>query len=335
MYDEHIALLGSTRIYAKYSFSSILVTVILGTLCVVYLAIYALSHNPRSPYVAELEYMTIGNDGKRIKCRFDKDAYPDHNIKLSIVVPSYNETARIRSMLSEAVQHLQNNYPNQWEIIVVDDGSSDGTSDYCLKLSHEVFKLKPHCLKVLKLLKNRGKGGAVKQGMLHSMGRYVLFADADGASEFADIERLLKSVQRSEQGAKPAIALGSRAHMVNTEAVIKRSLLRNCLMYGFHTLVFMFGIRSVKDTQCGFKLFNRKAVDLIFPFLHTEGWIFDVEVLILAFNKSIVVEEIQISWHEVDGSKMALAIDSLKMAKDLIIIRMAYVLGIYSPDRIC
>ncbi|CCF58719.1 hypothetical protein KAFR_0F01230 [Kazachstania africana CBS 2517] len=304
----------------------------------VYLIVYLLSHSPRQPCPEELEFTTI-DDNKRQFIRKKLPSRSEDDIILSVVVPSYNETSRILSMLKDAINFLEAEMPSKWEIVVVDDGSSDGTSDFVLKLSRDHFNLKSGQLRVIKFVHNRGKGGAVKQGLLHIRGKYGLFADADGASKFSDVKKLIENIENMEvddEGKKfPAMALGSRAHMVNTEAVIKRSFVRNCLMYGFHALVFIFGIRSIKDTQCGFKLFNRDAINDIFPYLHTEGWIFDVEILLLGLKKNIKYREIPISWHEVGGSKMDLAIDSLKMAKDLVIIRMAYILGIYKPYRKC
>lgn len=318
-------------------FHIFLSTALIAKLVSIYLLIVLFSHTPRKPHPEELEYTTI--DDKDGVERHKLPTAREDDIELSVVVPSYNETARILIMLKDAIKYLQENMNNKWEIIVVDDGSQDGTSEYCLKISREEFNLKPGQLRVVKLIQNRGKGGAVRQGMLHIRGKYGLFADADGASKFNDVDKLISQIKEMEKDDKdsekkiPAVALGSRAHMVNTEAVIKRSLLRNILMYGFHGLVYVFGIRSIKDTQCGFKLFNRESIDLIFPFLHTEGWIFDVEILILAIKKKIPIREIPISWHEVGGSKMDLKIDSLMMAKDLVIIRLAYMLGIYKPTR--
>ncbi|XBW34764.1 hypothetical protein QEN19_000331 [Hanseniaspora menglaensis] len=123
--------------------------------------------------------------------------------------------------------------------------------------------------------------------------------------------------------------------MVDSDSVVKRSFIRNLLMYGLHSLVYVFGIRDIKDTQCGFKLFNRRSMNLIFPFMRTERWIFDVEILILALRKSCEIHEVPINWHEVDGSKVDLATDSIKMAIDLVVIRLAYMFGIYRDDIAC
>lgn len=325
------------------NFRTLVTSLIIIALVSVYTIIKLLSHTPRPPYAEELEYLTTDKHGKALKAKLPEVTENlDRNIDdilISVVVPSYNETGRILVMLTEAINYLRSTMPDRWEIIIVDDGSKDGTTDYCLKLSHEHFKLSPGQLRVIKFVKNRGKGGAVRQGLLHVRGRYALFADADGASEFSDVANLLKSIKKLEdekdQPYSAAVAIGSRAHMVNTDAVVKRSFIRNLLMYGLHTLVFVFGIRSIKDTQCGFKLFNRRAIIEIFPYVHTEGWIFDVEILMLAIRKSIPIAEVPISWHEVGGSKMDLARDSINMAKDLVVIRMAYILGIYKDNKCC
>lgn len=243
-------------------------------------------------------------------------------------------------MLQETISYLKNQTENiklqsSFEILIIDDGSIDNTSNYAIELANE-FKLKPHLLRVIKFEKNRGKGGAVTHGMQCARGLYIIFADADGASKFSDISKLLKSIQKLDNNKpleNPAVAIGSRAHMVNTDAVVKRAFIRNLLMYGLHTLVYIFGIRDIKDTQCGFKLFNRAAVRLIFPNMHTEGWIFDVELLILVNRQHIPLVEIPINWHEVDGSKMVLARDSINMAIDLVVTRMAYILGIYKEKQ--
>jgi dolichyl-phosphate beta-glucosyltransferase len=227
-------------------------------------------------------------------------------------------------MLDECIPELDREFGSSWEILLVDDGSTDGTAEFALKWARE-HKLRAGAMRICRLAKNRGKGGAVTHGMKHFRGRLAIFADADGASKFADVQKLKAALgDRCD-----ALSVGSRAHMVKTDAVVKRSFIRNFLMYGLHTLLYLFGIRTIADTQCGFKLFTRDAAQMIFPYMHTEGWIFDVEILIIAFKKGIAVAEVPISWHEVAGSKIDLATDSVKMAVDLVVMRFAYWLGIY------
>ncbi len=232
-------------------------------------------------------------------------------------------------MLEDAISYLRTTYDTKFEILIVDDGSKDGTAEYALDLAFNYFELYPGQLRVVKLVKNRGKGGAVTHGIQHVRGKYAVFADADGASQFSDVSKLIKAAEGING---PAVAVGSRAHMVNSDAVVKRSFIRNFLMYSLHTLVFVFGIRDIKDTQCGFKLFNKEAIVEIFPYMHTEGWIFDVEILIIALRKQIPIKEVAISWHEVDGSKVDLAKDSINMAIDLVVTRLAYIFGIYKDN---
>lgn len=301
------------------------------------------------------------------KSRSKSIALENDIIELSLIVPCYNETERLHLLLEDAIPVLNLLYPTttdnqnntqtttksttpKWELLLVDDGSSDGTAEYAVKWAAEQHTsgklyLPPGTLRVVKLEKNRGKGGAVAHGMMHFRGKYAIFADADGASKSDDIRRLLTSISKkvlnntnasdllsTENTAwqYPVVAIGSRAHMVKTDAVVNRSFIRNFLMYGLHALVFIFGIRTIGDTQCGFKMFTRSAALSIFPYMHTEGWIFDVEILIIAMRNLIPVLEVPISWHEVAGSKVELARDSIKMAIDLVVMRLAFILGVYS-----
>lgn len=247
-------------------------------------------------------------------------------------MPCFNETKRLKLFLDDALPVLNGMVDKTWELLLVDDGSTDGTAEYAIAWARKQ-NLTPGTLRVCRLEKNRGKGGAVAHGMRHFRGYYAIFADADGASRFADIARLIAAVD-AKPAHSPVVAIGSRAHMVKTDAVVNRSFIRNFLMYGLHALVYIFGIRSIGDTQCGFKMFTRPAANLIFPYMHTEGWIFDVEILIIALRKQIPVLEVPISWHEVEGSKVELARDSIKMAIDLVVMRLAYIIGVYSDTKL-
>lgn len=124
-----------------------------------------------------------------------------------------------------------------------------------------------------------------------------------------------------------AVVVGSRAHLVKTEAVVKRSFIRNVLMYGLHTILRVVGVGHIRDTQCGFKLFSRRAAQQIFPYQHLATWIFDVELLLLAKELGMPVAEVPIEWHEVSGSKLHVLADSLQMLRDLVILRANLLLG--------
>ncbi|KZT07174.1 glycosyltransferase family 2 protein [Laetiporus sulphureus 93-53] len=248
------------------------------------------------------------------------------SVDLTVVVPAYNETARMPGMLEAAIAHLASPamQTRTYELVIVDDGSTDETAELALKhaAAHPEVEIR-----VVKLEKNAGKGGAVRHGMLHGRGRRLLFVDADGASRFEDLELLWKEMDRIAPQEEAAMVVGSRAHLEKTEAVVKRSFLRNVLMYGLHTILRIVGVGHVRDTQCGFKLFSRAAAQRIFPSQHLPTWIFDVELLLLAKQLRMPVGEVPIEWHEVSGSKLNVMTDSLQMLRDLLVLRANHLLG--------
>ncbi|KAI8137838.1 nucleotide-diphospho-sugar transferase [Fennellomyces sp. T-0311] len=235
-------------------------------------------------------------------------------------------------MLTETVEFLQQRKQQDksftYEIIIVDDGSRDHTIQVALDFAK---KNKDADIRVLALEKNRGKGGAVTQGMLAARGERCLMVDADGATRFSDLPKLESAVDKVEKEGH-GIAVGSRSHLVSTEAVVKRSFIRNFLMRCFHSLVYLLGIRGIEDTQCGFKLFTRKSAQLVFPNMHVERWIFDIECLMIAQLQRIPIQEVQVNWHEIDGSKINLMMDSIQMARDLLLIRLNYIFGLWTVD---
>lgn len=246
--------------------------------------------------------------------------------------------------------------PNRgWEILLIDDGSKDATLETAFDFArtHQLpsrprrlsgpwthraehaVNIPAGSIRVVSLVKNRGKGGAVTHGMRHVRGQYVVFADADGASKFDDLSKLVTACEKVEDAEGRGIAIGSRAHLVGSEAVVKRSKLRNFLMHSFHLLLkWMTPPRTaaIRDTQCGFKLFSRPSLPYIIPYMHNEGWIFDVEMLMLAEFAGIPVVEVPIGWREVLGSKLNVIWDSLGMAYGLALLRLCWGLGIYRRD---
>lgn len=185
---------------------------------------------------------------------------------------------------------------------------------------------------MVSLSPNRGKGGAVTHGMRHARGQYVVFADADGASDIADLGKLVSACQEAEDERGRAVAVGSRAHLVGSDAVVKRSKLRNFLMHSFHLLLKLMtppATARVRDTQCGFKLFSRPTLPHIIPHMHMDGWIFDVEMLMLAEFAGIPVVEVPVGWREVVGSKLNVVKDSIGMAWGLALLRLCWGVGIY------
>ncbi|KAI1176631.1 glycosyltransferase family 2 protein [Nemania sp. FL0916] len=234
-----------------------------------------------------------------------------------------------------------------YEILLVNDGSRDGTVDVALQFAREHGL--HDILRVVTLEKNRGKGGSVTHGLRHVRGAYAIFADADGATRFSGLGNLIEGCEDVVDGANRGVAIGSRSHLVGSETVVKRSALRNLLMRCFHLVLTILtppATSRIRDTQCGFKLFSRAALPHIVPYMHAEGWIFDIEMLMLAesapavpvlgsggavigSSPGIKVAEIPVDWHEVDGSKVNIVKDSIKMALGLAVLRASWMLGVY------
>lgn len=255
-------------------------------------------------------------------------------VELTVVIPAYKEEKRLHLGVDAMIPFLKQRQAKDprrtWEIIIVDDGSSDRTCEVALDYvaSHGTDNVR-----LLSLKLNRGKGGAVKRGMMVSRGKYILMADADGATQFSDIEQLEQRLQAIEKD-QFGVAVGSRAHLEDQDVVRKRSLLRNILMWGFHFLVaFIGGIRGIRDTQCGFKLFTRDAARVLFSNLHVERWCFDVELLFLAAKFQIPVTEVAVNWQEIDGSKLDTFWSTFQMLRDLLRIRLCYTFGIWRASK--
>lgn len=168
--------------------------------------------------------------------------------------------------------------------------------------------------------------------MQRARGKYLLFVDADGATHFPDLDKLLLAMRELCGDANwktEAIAIGSRAHLED-EAIASRSFFRTVLMYGFHTLVWLFAVRRIRDTQCGFKLFTRSAARHLFALMHVERWAFDVELLYLAQYWRMPIAEISVRWTEIDGSKVTPIWSWLEMGCDLFLIWFRYTIGAWS-----
>jgi dolichyl-phosphate beta-glucosyltransferase len=259
----------------------------------------------------------------------------DDLLDLSIIIPAYNEEKRLPSTLKSIHTYMEQRvtWTSSYEILVVDDGSHDDTSLLVFKYAQ---KSRSTDIRLLKLFRNRGKGGAIARGMLVARGRLLLMADADNATRFSEIENLL-SVFRMTDGFPSVmnenkVVIGSRAHLAHTEAVVKRSWIRNLLMKCFHSLVYLLGVKGIGDTQCGFKLFTRRSARILFSQIHVEGWIFDIEILFLAQRLKMEITEIPVGWMEVNGSKVNLIRDSIRMAFDLCILRLNYWSGVWLVD---
>ncbi|KAF4316491.1 hypothetical protein BBO99_00007459 [Phytophthora kernoviae] len=251
-------------------------------------------------------------------------------VSLTVVMPAYNEDQRILVTIKDTVTFLEEKKRKDasfsYEILVVDDCSVDNTVDVVMRevKTHSVEKIR-----LLKLQKNHGKGGAIRKGVMRARGEHVLFADADNATEIRDYDKLAQVMDQAQEGGKAGVVVcGSRAHL-EEQAIAKRNPLRNLLMHGFHLIVSTLCIKNVRDTQCGFKLFDRTAARVLFPPMHIERWAFDVELLYLAASTKMTIKEVAVKWTEVPGSKLSVISASLSMLREIVLIRLCYTLGVW------
>jgi dolichyl-phosphate beta-glucosyltransferase len=167
------------------------------------------------PSEQDKKYKSRTSKGKALSL---PSVHDEPQVDLSVVVPAYNETERMPTMLKATLTHLASAVcpAKTHEVIIVDDGSKDNTSELALKFAREN---PAHDIRVVTLHRNLGKGGAVRHGMLHARGRRLLMVDADGASRFEDVDLLWAALDGME--GVDGIAIGSRAHLVKTEAVVK------------------------------------------------------------------------------------------------------------------
>ncbi|KAK9902701.1 hypothetical protein WJX75_003242 [Coccomyxa subellipsoidea] len=293
--------------------------VVLLTLLIRFLAIWFTRHEQEANKVLE-RFFESPTSLQKIPV---PSVFSEATKSLTIVIPAYNEDARLPSTLDETFRYLQKRRDRQgpnftYEVIVVDDGSMDATVrrafDYVRK--HGV-----DAMRVLQLPRNFGKGYAVKAGMLVGRGEQLLFMDADGATRVSDVEKLetaLTSVsgKGTKEGAGPpvkkvdgaggaAVAVGSRAHL-EAVAISRRAWYRNFLMHGFHFVVLLVAGGAVKDTQCGFKLFTRRAARALYSNQRLQRWCFDVELIFLAQRLGIPIVETSVNWTEIPGSKVSM-----------------------------
>jgi dolichyl-phosphate beta-glucosyltransferase len=239
-------------------------------------------------------------------------------IELSVVIPAFNEERRLPATLVDLVDHLAGLH-RTYEIVVVDDGSTDGTSDVVRKFE----RLAPS-IRLIRLPRNSGKGYAVRVGILSCRGERVLFADADGSTPIAELARLERAL---DEGAD--IAFGSRAlqsHETRVESVFHRKLLGRA----FNTWIKALLLPGVLDTQCGFKLFNHRVAQFLFERQRSSRFSFDFEILYLARRSGLRMSEVPVNWVNQPGSKVRVVRDGIAMLRDAVRFRMIH--GGVTPD---
>lgn len=236
---------------------------------------------------------------------------------LSVVVPAYNERGRLRKTLEAMRDYLDGRSLN-YEIIVVDDGSRDGTSALVQELREPIPQLR-----LISTTRNHGKGYAVRAGVMSSRGDYILFADADGASLFPEVEKLEAALAEGCH-----VAIGSRRSK-GPVGVPRKWTLRSPVTAVFNWLVSALVMGGIRDTQCGFKMFPRHVALDLFQSQNIDGFSFDVEILCISRLRGYRIAEVPIHWQAVPGSKVGLVRDGPRMIRDLFRIRAQARRGLY------
>ena len=231
------------------------------------------------------------------------------DITYSIVIPAYNEGERLGATLEKVVAYVRSQGWNA-EVIVVNDGSRDNTADLVRE-----FAAKDPMLRLVENPGNRGKGYAVRNGMLNARGEIVVFSDADLSSPIEEMPKLLAAL-----AAGADIAIGSRWLQADLQTQ-RQSLHRQLFGRIFNGLNRMILGLKYKDTQCGFKAFTRRAAQKILPLQRIERWGFDPEILFLARKFGFRVAEIPVRWGHVGGTRINPVIDGARMFQEMVRIR--------------
>lgn len=212
-------------------------------------------------------------------------------MKVSLVIPAFNEEQRLVPFLESILKFKQRHPSDIYEVLVIDDGSTDATID---KVQN--FKLRFPALKLLRHQTNRGKGAAVQTGVLAAKGDYVVFTDADGATPIAELTKMIESLRLTP------VAVGNR--WMKGAKTERHSFLRTLSGWVYRTYMKLFGLGAI-DTMCGFKGYRADVAKSIFKDLQEPRWLFDMEVAYKVVQKNIPVTNFPIRWESKQGSKLS------------------------------
>lgn len=226
------------------------------------------------------------------------------------MIPAYNEEARILPTLQQTVDYLQSQ-PYTWEIVVVSDGSTDRTEPIVRE-----FGQGREGVRLLNYSPNRGKGYAVRVGMLDGQGERLLFADADLATPPEETQKLMRMLDEGYE-----LAIGSRP-LRESRLEVRQPWWREAFGRTANKLIQLLGVRGIRDTQCGFKMFRQDAAKEIFSRVKLTGFSFDVEALMIARDLGYRIAEVPIRWRDQKGSKVVLWRDAPKALFDLVRLRL-------------
>jgi len=232
---------------------------------------------------------------------------------LSVVVPAFNERSRLPATLDAVRAHLGAGGPGaeEHEVVVVDDGSTDGTADLAVQVARGWRQLR-----VLRLPENRGKGWAVRAGMLAACGDLRLMTDADLSTPITELPKL-----RSQIGPETQVVIGSRA-LPDSHIEVHQPHHRELMGRGYNRILQLLVLPGLRDTQCGFKLFTAEAAVRCFTPLRTPRFGFDAEVLLRARRLGYRVAEVGVVWNHAEASRVSPLRDSAGVFLDLVKLRL-------------
>jgi dolichyl-phosphate beta-glucosyltransferase len=241
---------------------------------------------------------------------------------LSVVIPAYNERERIGPSL-EAIRSFLSGQRHSSEVIVVDDGSNDGTREVVLEHAAG-YRESGIALRVVTNTPNRGKGFSVKRGVREANGEIVLFTDADLSSPFTEAPKLIGPIERGEVD----VAFGSRG-LDRSLIGVHQPGLRELRGRVSNLVIQMITGLPFKDTQCGFKAFRREAALPAFLEQRIDGFGFDPELLFIARKHGLRLKEVPVIWNHCEGSKVGYFLDTVKVLSDMFAIRLNDLAGRY------
>jgi dolichyl-phosphate beta-glucosyltransferase len=228
---------------------------------------------------------------------------------ISVIIPAFNEAHGIQQTLKRISDYFSGPRRLQ-EIVVVNDGSTDGTGELVRRFASE-----NRSVRLITNAANRGKGYSVRQGMLTATGDLLLMCDADLSTPVEEFEKLLPWLQRGHD-----IVIASR-DLPDSRLEPAQPVLRRGLAGIFRGLRRLMVLRSVRDTQCGFKLFRRDTARKVFAYQRDNGWLFDCEVLAVAERLGIRIKEVGVNWHDNAPSRVRVLRESLRVLPGLLRLR--------------
>lgn len=253
-----------------------------------------------------------------VDCWATTEMVVDRPVFLSIVIPAYNEARRLPATLREMADYLAATGWS-WEIRVVDDGSSDRTAEVMGNFRRDdsriIVQSEPH----------RGKGGAVKAGLMAARGAYRVVCDADLSVPISEIARFLPPRLTGVD-----VAIGTREGQGARR--LGEPIRRHLTGRIFNALVRLLLLPGIHDTQCGFKVFTARAAGIIFPLVTIDGWAFDIEALYIARQHGLRFVEVPIEWHYREHSQVKVLRDATAMFVELLRVRRRAAAGAYRPD---